>query len=155
MIQDQVSSGHNYHPSQASVYNITAKRAEPATNDLPLELSNPNFKLEYIGKSLHKFAEEQLIGLPYVQAYLLAQYRRNRSINTIRANFGSIYLFLKYIKKSGRKRLEEIICDDLSAYIEYMQDQGKKPLTVHTRLRSLNAFFNYHCNGQVKTDIQL
>jgi integrase/recombinase XerD len=144
MIQDQTSTSYNHHPSRVNFFNITANRAEPSTDNYWSESPNPHSKLQYIGKSLQKFAEEQLIGLPYVQTYLLAQYRRNRSINTIRANFGSIYLFLKFIKKSGRKRLEEISCDDLCAYIEYMQDQGKKPLTVHTRLRSLKAFFNYH-----------
>jgi len=75
---------------------------------------------------------------------LLAQYRRNRSINTIRANFSAIYQFLKFLKKLGRHRFEKISCDDLSAYIEHEQDQGRKPLTVHSRLRSLKAFFNYH-----------
>jgi integrase/recombinase XerD len=144
MIQDRVPANYHYHDSQISFYNITSKWTEPSPDAPPLELSNPRSKLQYIGKSLQKLTEQQLSGLPYVQAYLLAQYRRNRSFNTIRANFGSIYLFLKFIKTTGRKRLEEISCDDLSAYIEYEQDQGKKPLTVHTRLRSLKAFFNYH-----------
>lgn len=144
MIQDQVSSDYNYHSSRVNFYNITAKKTEPSSDGLPLELYNPRSKLQYIGKALQKLTEQQLRGHPYVQEYLLAQYRRNRSLNTIRANFGSIYLFLKFIKKAGRKGLEEISCDDLSAYIEYEQDQGKKPLTVHTRLRSLKAFFNYH-----------
>ncbi len=144
MIQDQISTSYNYHPSRVNFFNISANRVEPSADNHCSESPNPHSKLQYIGKSLQKFAEEQLIGLPYVQAYLLAQYRRNRSINTIRANFGSIYLFLKFIKNSGQKQLEEITSDDLSAYIEYMQDQGKKPLTVHTRLRSLKAFFNYH-----------
>ena len=144
MIQDQVSLGYNYHPSRVSFYNITAKGAEPAANDLPFDLYNSRCKLQYIGNSLQKVTEQQLVGLSYVQEYLLAQYRRNRSINTIRTNFGAIYQFLKFLKKLGPKRFEEINCDDLSAYIEYEQDQRKKPLTVHTRLRSLKAFFNYH-----------
>jgi len=144
MIQEQVSSGNNYQPWRDSFYNIDAKRTEPSLDDLPLELSNPHSKLLYIGKSLQKLADHGLFGIQYVQDYLLTQYRRNRSISTIRTNFGSIFLFFKFIKKSGRKRFEEISCDDLSAYIEYEQDQGKKPLTVHTRVRSLKAFFNYH-----------
>ena len=78
------------------------------------------------------------------EEYLLSQYRQNRSINTIRTNFCSIHQFLKFLKKLGRQRFEEITCDDLSAYVEYEQDQGKKPMTVHSRLRSLKAFFNYH-----------
>ncbi len=144
MIQIQESSRLNYRPSRDKYYNITSKSAEPAAYGKPLRLFNPRSKLLFIKKSLQKLSEYQLIGIPYVQDYLLAQYRRNRSINTIRANFGSIYLFLKFIKTLGRNRFKEINCDDLSAYIEYEQDQGKKPTTVHTRLRSLKAFFNYH-----------
>jgi len=148
MIQDQVSSSYNYHPSRVSFYNLTPKRVEPSLDSLPYESVNPHSKLEYIAKSLQKITEQQLLGLSYVQDYLLAQYRRNRSINTIRANFGSIYLFLKFIKTLGRNRFKEINCDDLSAYIEYEQDQGKKPMTVHTRLRSLKAFFNFHIDRE-------
>jgi len=144
MIQDQISSGYNYHPSRVSFYSLTAKRAEPSLESLPYESVNRHSKLEYIAKCLQKITEQQLLGFSYVQDYLLAQYRRNRSFNTIRANFASIYLFLKFIKILDRNRFKEINCDDLSAYIEYEQDQGKKPTTVHTRLRSLKAFFNFH-----------
>ena len=144
MIQAQTSTGFNYPPSQARFFNNAPKKSGPTENDLQLELSNPHSKLLFIGRSLQKLTDHNLIGIPHVRDYLLAQYRRNRSINTIRTNFGSIFQFLKFIKKSGRKRIEEISCDDLSAYIEYEQDQGKKPLTVHGRLRSLKAFFNYH-----------
>ena len=84
------------------------------------------------------------MGHQYVQDYLLAQYRRNRSINTIRASFDSIQQFFIFLKLVGIQNFKEITCDDLSAYIEYEQDQGKKPMTVHGRLRSLKAFFNYH-----------
>ena len=154
MIQEQVSSSYKYQPSQISFYNNYAKRADPSSANLSLEPSNPHSKLLYIGKSLQRLADHDLFGIRYVQEYLLAQYRRNRSISTIRTNFGSIFLFLKFIKKLGRKRFEEINSNDLSAYIEYEQDQGKKPLTVHTRLRSLKAFFNYHIDrGNIDASI--
>ena len=140
MNQSQESSGLNYRPSRDNYYNITSKSADPAIEGKPLELFNPHSKLSLIQRSLQRLTDHQLIGLQYVQEYLLSQYRRNRSIHTIRANFASIYLFLKFIKILGRNRFKEINCDDLSAYIEYEQDQGKKPMTVHTRLRSLKAF---------------
>ena len=144
MIQSQESTRLNYRPSRDNRYNITSKSTEPAGYGKPLGLFNPHSKLLLIKKSLQKLSDYQLIGIPYVQEYLLSQYRRNRSINTIRTNFCSIHQFLKFLKKLGRHRFEEIACDDLSAYIEYEQDQGKKPLTVHSRLRSLKAFFNFH-----------
>ena len=154
MIQEQISTGYHYQPSKVSSYHIDEKRNESSLDNLPLELSNPHSKLLYIGKSLQKLADHELFGMQYVKDYLLTQYRLNRSISTIRTNFSSIFLFFKFIKSSGRKRVEEISCDDLSAYIEYEQDKGKKPLTVHTRLRSLKAFFNYHIDrGTVDASI--
>ncbi len=148
MIQYQQSTRLNYRPSRDNYYNITPKSAEPAAYGKPLGLFNPHSKLLFIQRSLQKLSDYQLVGIPYVQDYLLSQYRRNRSINTIRTNFCSIHQFLKFLKKLGRNRFKEISCDDLSAYIEYEQDQRKKPLTVHSRLRSLKAFFNYHIDRE-------
>lgn len=154
MIQQQVSSSGNYQPSRGSFYNIHARRTEPSFEKSPLELSHPQSKLLFIKKSLQKLVDHGLFGIQHVQDYLLTQYRRNRSISTIQTNFGSIFLFLKYTTMSGRKRFEELTSDDLCAYIEYEQDQGKKPLTVHTRLRSLKAFFNYHIDrGNIDASI--
>jgi site-specific recombinase XerD len=154
MIQEQVSSEHNYQPSRSNFYNINTKRAEPSFENLSLELSQPHSKLLFIGKSIQKLADHNLFAIQHVQEYLLTQYRRNRSIRTIQTNFGSIFLFLKHTKMLGRKRFEELSSDDLCAYIECEQDQGKKPLTVHTRLRSLKAFFNYHIDrGNIDASI--
>jgi len=144
MIQSQEYSQINYRPLRANNYNIPQKNAETANHDNPLEIYNPRSKLSLIQRSLQRLTDHQLLGLQYVQDYLLSQYRQNRSINTIRANYDSIHQFLKFLKVLGRQRFGEITCDDLSAYIEYEQDQGKKPMTVHGRLRSLKAFFNYH-----------
>lgn len=154
MIQEQLSSGPNYQPPRSNFYNVNSKRTEPSFEKLSLELSKPHSKLLFIGKSLQKLADHNLFAIQHVQEYLLTQYRRNRSIRTIQTNFGSILLFLKFTTLSGRKRFEELTSDDLCAYIEYEQDQGKKPLTVHTRLRSLKAFFNYHIDrGNIDASI--
>ena len=64
MIQDQVSTSYNYYPSRFNFFNITANRVEPPEDSHRSEFSNPHSKLQYIGKSLQKFSEEQLTGLP-------------------------------------------------------------------------------------------
>ena len=143
MITNQESPQTNFRPPRSVYYNIP-KNAAATDFDKPLEIYNPRPKLVFIERSLKRLANNHLIGLQYVQDYLLSQYRRNRSINTIRASFDSIHQFFRFLKVLGRQRFLEITCDDLSAYIEYEQDQGKKPMTVHGRLRSLKAFFNYH-----------
>jgi site-specific recombinase XerD len=144
MIQSQESPNAYYHPSRVNPYNFTKRDFKPEGRDESYEIHDPRSKLLFIERSLKRLSESQLIGLQYVQDYLLSQYRRNRSINTIRASFDSIHQFSRFLKLVGRQRFEEITCDDLSAYIEYEQDLGKKSTTVHSRLRSLKAFFNYH-----------
>jgi site-specific recombinase XerD len=144
MIARQQSSPVNYRYSRASYYSTNPKNTELACDGDAPEIFSPRSKLVYIQRSLQKLSDQQLIGVGYVRDYLLSQYRRNLSLNTIRTNFGSIYQFLKFLKRSGHQRFEKITCDELGAYIEYEQDQGKKPTTVNGRLRCLKAFFNFH-----------
>jgi len=144
MIQSQESPNAYYYPSRVNPYNFIKRDFKPEDRGESYEIYDPHSKLSFIERSLKRLSESHLIGLQYVQDYLLSQYRRNRSINTIRASFDSIHQFSRFLKLVGRRRFEEITCDDLSAYIEYEQDLGKKPTTVHSRLRSLKAFFNYH-----------
>jgi hypothetical protein len=74
MIHDQETPSYQYHPSRVSFFNIAGKKAEPATNDLYLDLSNPRSALLY-WKIATKLTNYQLIGIPFVQEYLMAQYR--------------------------------------------------------------------------------
>ncbi len=144
MILQQEATRLNYQPSRTNYYNLTKGSFAPDRHKEPLHIHAPRSKLCFIERSLRKLTDKRLMGHQYVQDYLLSQYRRNRSINTIRASFDSIQQFFIFLKLVGRQQFEEITCDDLSAYIEYEQDLGKKPMTVHGRLRSLKAFFNYH-----------
>lgn len=41
-----------------------------------------------------------------------------------------------------------ISSEDLSSYIEHLQDQGLKASTVFTRLLALKAFFYFHINAE-------
>jgi len=90
MIQDQIPTGSNYRFPRANYYNFTAKKAQPSSNNQQLDLADPHSKLLFIGKSLQKLNEYQFLGIRYVQDYLLALYRRNRSINTIRTKFDAM-----------------------------------------------------------------
>lgn len=55
----------------------------------------------------------------------------------IRSSIVAIEFFLSYVAKNGKTHLEQITRDDLYGFIEQEQDRGLKPLTVHTRLRSV------------------
>lgn len=79
-------------------------------------------------------------GRRQAERYYRDQYRRKCRLCTIRSSFVAIESFLLYIAKNGKTHLEQITREDIYGFIEQEQDRGMKPLTVHTRLRSIKAF---------------
>lgn len=126
---------------------FTPKTSTPVSDDRQPHLTHANSKLLFINKALQKFSDHHLLGIQYVQEYLFALYRRNRCINTIRGYFCSIFQFFKFLDGQNRQRFELINSEDLSSYIEHLQDRGLKPSTVFSRLLALKAFFYYHIDA--------
>ncbi|MBW1767922.1 MAG: phage integrase N-terminal SAM-like domain-containing protein, partial [Deltaproteobacteria bacterium] len=77
------------------------------------------------------------------------QHRHNCRPNTIRNSYTAIEGFLKFIKKGGRSRIEDIDRWDLEAFIEHEQDRGMKLSTVRTRLAVLKAFVRFLIEGKI------
>ena len=84
-----------------------------------------------------------MFGWSYVKDYLSDQKRRNCRPSTLRSSFGTLALFLSFLKDRGHTGIETITREDLSSYIEAEQDRGMKPRTVSTRMRHLYAFLRY------------
>lgn len=147
MILEQVPSRSKLQFLRSHFSDFVPKTVTSVADDSPSHLTHPHSKLIFINKALKKFRDHHLLGTQYVQDYLLAQYRRNRSINTIRTYFTAIFQFSKFLKARGCQRFEMINCEDLSAFIEHQQDLGLKPTTVFSRLLSLKAFFSYHIDA--------
>jgi integrase/recombinase XerD len=124
---------------ESKTYSPPRPNADPGNNasdESPI--NNPE-----IIRILKRLSDRCLCGYDYVNQYLRDLYRRNCRPNTIRGNGTTIILFLTFLKSIGRHRFEDISRQDFSAFIEYEQDRGLSPNTVSTRLRALNAFFNY------------
>jgi integrase/recombinase XerD len=93
--------------------------------------------------TLRKLSEKDIPGKAHINDYLRDQYRRHCRVNTLRNSLIAIDQFLDFIKRSGKRHLEEITREDLGAWIEHGQDKGLKASTVKMRLRTLNAFLRY------------
>jgi integrase/recombinase XerD len=107
-----------------------------------------------INTYLKKMHDRGLFSWSYVKDYLSDQKRRNCRPGTLRSSFGTLALFLSYLKDRGHTGIETITREDLSSYIEAEQDRGMKPKTVSTRLRHLYAFLRYlEDRGVVHPDI--
>ncbi len=96
-----------------------------------------------INTYLKNLQDRGLFGWVHVKDYLSDQKRRNCRPNTLKSSFGTLALFLSFLKGRGHTGIETITREDLSSYIEYEQDRGMKPRTVSTRLRHLYAFLRF------------
>lgn len=92
---------------------------------------------------LNHLSEKEYLGKRYVEEYLRDQYRRNLRVNTLRNACRTIISFLEFLKERGRDHIEEIMREDLEAWIEHEQDRGMKARTVDMRLRLLKAFLRF------------
>ena len=98
---------------------------------------------------LEKLSQKELVGSHYAERYLRDQYRRNCRANTMRSSCTGIELFLAFIGAAGKTVLEQVTRDDVYGFVEHEQDRGLKPLTVHTRLRSVKAFLHFLIDAEV------
>jgi integrase/recombinase XerD len=71
------------------------------------------------------------------------KYRRNCTPNTLLSTVSSGKLFLRFLKQVGKQELQEIVREDLEAFVEREQDRGMKPATVRTRIANIQAFLVY------------
>jgi site-specific recombinase XerD len=92
---------------------------------------------------LQRLWTKEYPGRSQAERYFRDQYRRNCRLSIIRSSFIAIEHFLLYIAKNGKTHLKQITREDLYGFIEQEQDRGMKPITVHTRLRSLKAFLRF------------
>jgi len=129
-------SRHQYYPPQANKSPICSRSDTEARS--PAQLTRAD--LEQI---FAKLSDKGLFATEHVEAYLHDMYRRNCRPNTIRTNSGNLILFLIFAKQLGKIQLESITREDISAFVEHEQDRGLAPTSVHSRLRTVYAFFNF------------
>jgi len=103
----------------------------------------------FLERLVGKLWLQDLPGKKHAEQYLRHQHRHNCRPNTIRNSYTAIEGFLKFIKKGGRSRIEDIDRWDLEAFIEHEQDRGMKLSTVRTRLAVLKAFVRFLIEGKI------
>ena len=86
------------------------------------------------------------IGFPEqerVQCYMRHKWRLNHKPNSLRNSLKAIELFLAFYTRLGKSRLEEIVREDLEAFVENEQDRGTKITSARTRLMYLLGFLRF------------
>jgi len=96
-----------------------------------------------IDRILQKISKLDLPGKEHFERYMLHKWRMNHKPSTLKGSFLSVSSFLIFYGGMGKRQIEEIISNDVEAFIERQQDRELKVTTVRTRLHSLFAFLRF------------
>jgi len=96
-----------------------------------------------IREVLQKLSKMDLPERERVQCYMRHKWRLNHKPNSLRNSLKAIELFLTFYTSLGKSRLEEIVRDDLEAFVESEQDRGTKITSARTRLMYLLGFLRF------------
>jgi len=93
-----------------------------------------------IDRILQKISKLSLPGREHFESY---KWRMNHKPSTLESSSHAVSSFLTFYASLGKRHIEEIISNDLEAFIEHEQDRGLKVTTVRTRLHCLFAFLRF------------
>ena len=96
-----------------------------------------------INQVLQKLSTMDLPERERVQCYMRHKWRLNHKPNSLRNSLKAIELFLVFYTRLGKSRLEEIVREDLEAFVESEQDRGTKITSARTRLMYLLGFLRF------------
>jgi len=105
--------------------------------------NQPNRAQTPIDHILQKLSRVALPAKEHFERYLRHKWLLNHKPRTLQSSFTSVWFFLDFCGKSGKRDLEEIERADLEAFIEYEQDRGLRISTVRTRLACVIAFLHF------------
>ncbi len=121
----------------------------PSTDEVDYRELFQSERRRGLERVLDRLLKKDVPGKEHVEAYLRDQYRRNLRVNTFRNSYGGIVSFLEFLKERGRHHVEEIMREDLEAWVEHEQDRGMNVHTVDMRLRLLKAFVRFLIEGDI------
>jgi len=105
-----------------------------------------------INQILQKISRMDLPEQGLVQRYMRHKWRLNHKPNSLRNSLKAIELFLTFYTSLGKSRLEEIVREDLEAFVENEQDRGTKITSARTRLMYLLGFLRFLIEEDVITE---
>jgi site-specific recombinase XerD len=109
----------------------------------------------HINQILQKISKFEPPEQERVLGYMRHKWRLNHKPNSLRNSLKAIELFLTFYTSLGKSRLEEIVRDDLEAFVESEQDRGTKITSARTRLMYLLGFLRFLIEGNVISETLL
>ena len=116
--------------------------SKPCSSEL-VTVCYPNLAESKLDLILQKISKLELPGAEHLESYMQHKWRMNHKPSTLRGSFHAVRSFLTFYVSSGKSHLQEIVNDNLEAFVEYEQDRGLKVSTVRTRLKHIWAFLRF------------
>jgi integrase/recombinase XerD len=101
---------------------------------------------------LKKIAQKDFPGKEHFENYMRHKWRMNRKPSTLKGSFQAVSTFLTFYAGRGKRQLQDIVSDDLEAFIEHEQDRGLKVTTLSTRLNHFRTFLRYLIDRDIVTE---
>jgi integrase/recombinase XerD len=92
---------------------------------------------------LQEVARLEFSGRVQVYRYLLEKKRRNCRISTLFGALTYLRAFFSFLKGIGKTRVEDVTRRDLEAFVEHLQDRGRKLATVRNYLAGVYTFLQF------------
>ena len=145
MNRDQLS---NLNPENLFATSSASEPHSPSDNQAifvqPITpVAKSSARQQVLERLIVQITEQDLIGRSYVEDYLRYKYRRNCKANTLKQAAISLVQFLSFFATRGNIVLEQLNREEIEAFVEFLQDKGRKPATVNTRLRNVYAFIRF------------
>jgi site-specific recombinase XerD len=96
-----------------------------------------------VDRIVQKISKMDIPGKVHFESYMRHKWRMNHKPSTLWGSFHAVSTFLSFYAGIGKNHLQDIISDDVEAFIEHEQDRGLKVTTARTRLNALWAFLRY------------
>lgn len=120
----------------------TASAIEQASSS-EVERLRDQHESTILSQILQRLSKKDVPEQERVQCYMRHKWRLNHKPNSLRNSLKAIELFLTFYTRLGKIRLEEIVRDDLEAFVESEQDRGTKITSARTRLMYLLGFLRF------------
>jgi integrase/recombinase XerD len=96
-----------------------------------------------IDRILQKISQMELPGTEHFESYMRHKWRMNHKPQTLMGSFQAVRGFLGFYSTLGKSQLQEIVSDDLEAFVEHEQDRGLKVTSTKTRLNYVWSFLRF------------
>lgn len=103
----------------------------------------PGAAESYIDRVLQKISGLDVPGKEYLESYMLHKWRMNHKLSTLKGSSHAVSSFLIFYVGRGKNKLQDIVIDDIEAFLEREQDRGLKITTVRLRFDQLAAFLRF------------